>query len=283
MLSGEPSENRWAADMTATSPNSSMCSRSPMNGLFDIDVYKHEPPDLLDFDLDLLSPPNSQVSAIDDIFNPTEPIMNTVLENWQMNEAFQDIQTLLDAVDVDVMPNSNSSAEEVDDIIQQLSNDDTSLLSPLIVNICDQDQKLIEEPTVFDLGTIIKECFEPQDFVGYSLLEELETLHTEKAAEEKIEDICTIAVNTDHSYTQLSSIKLKPNETRKQAIRRIKNNAASKVCRRQRKSRFKENSTRVEELMMRNAELQNDLITIQGVVEILKDHLVKATTKKLSN
>jgi len=209
--------------------------------------------------------------------------MNTVLENWQMNEAFQDIQTLLDAVDVDVMPNSNSSAEEVDDIIQQLSNNDTSLLSPLIVNICDQDQKLIEDPTVFDLGTIIKECFEPQDFVGYSLLEELETLHTEKAAEEKIKDICTIAVNTDHSYTQLSSIKLKPNETRKQAIRRIKNNAASKVCRRQRKSRFKENSTRVEELMMRNAELQNDLITIQVVVEILKDHLVKATTKKLSN
>lgn len=280
MLSGEPSEIRWAADMTATSPNSSMSSMSPMNGLFDIDVYKHEPPDLLDFDLDLLSPHNTEVTSNDDNFNSTEPIMNTLLENWQTNEAFQDIQTLLDAVDDDVLPNSASCADEADDIIQQLSNDDTSAL---IVNTCDQDQTLVEDPTVFDLVTIIKECFEPQDFVGYSLLEELESLPTETAAKEKVEDISNMVVDTDHSYTQLSSIKLKPNETRKQAIRRIKNNAASKVCRSQRKSRFKENSARVKELMLRNAELHNDLINIQGVVEFLKDHLVKATSKKLSN
>jgi len=54
-------------------------------------VSKHEPPDLLDLDPEFLSTLNLPRTSTDSLEN--EP---NAMENWQMNEVFQDISVMLD-------------------------------------------------------------------------------------------------------------------------------------------------------------------------------------------
>ena len=87
-------------------------------------------------------------------------------------------------------------------------------------------------------------------------------------------------VSSDHQYTQLASVVVKPHETNKQAIRRVKNNAASRVCRRQRKNRLTTNIDKMAELTAKNRELLAKIAEAESVVSLLKNHLIKATCKK---
>lgn len=139
-------------------------------------------------------------------------------------------------------------------------------------------------PADLDLQTVVEEAFGMDGLQGYDLLNELEAMENsassteESAAAEKVAD--SSVVESDHQYTQLNSIVIKPHETKKQAVRRVKNNAASKVCRKQRKTKFTTNVQKIAVLTKTNSELKCSIASIESVVELLREHLVKANCKK---
>lgn len=51
--------------------------------------HKHEPPDLLDIDPDLLTTLSSPLGSVESYDSTSDDAV--MLENWQMNEVFQDI------------------------------------------------------------------------------------------------------------------------------------------------------------------------------------------------
>lgn len=281
-------------EAAGSAAHSYVCSPRPLSGVFDLDLSKHEPPDLLDLDPEFLSTLNLPRTSTDSLEN--EP---NAMENWQMNEVFQDISVMLDA-----QSEAPTKPQPDDASIGQLFNDifDSDSSSPASTSFDD----LICEAgsTSLDLSSVIQETlgdsileFELPDLMdtksvsnleencshnleaGFHLLDELEAADAPVLAP-PVDSSSVTAVASDHQYTQLASVKVKPHETHKQAIRRVKNNAASRVCRKQRKNRLTTNMEKAAELMEKNAQLRKSLSEIENFVSLLKDHLVKSTCKK---
>lgn len=146
---------------------------------------------------------------------------------------------------------------------------------------------LVDEPIVVDTDfvTPVVLAEEPMavtaaavDEGGFDLLEELEAM-SQISSEESLPSP-TASLDNDHQYTKLASVVVKPYETRKQAIRRVKNNASSRVCRRQRKTRLTTNIGKVAELVSKRDELRRDVQEVEDMVRLLKEHLVSATTAR---
>lgn len=170
------------------------------------------------------------------------------------------------------------------------SVDDKDMLSasPEPVTSVDDDSTVL--PTGVNLEWVVQETFGSEATLeGFTLLEELEAMESMNAADSSLfavssdtnSEYAAAAVETDHHYTQLQNVVVKPNETKKQAIRRVKNNAASRVCRKQRKNRLVTNAAKAEELTKKNKELLATIANVQSVVDLLKEHLVNATRVKL--
>lgn len=69
-------------------------------------------------------------------------------------------------------------------------------------------------------------------------------------------------------------VEPKPNESKQQALRRVKNNIASKVFRSKRKNKLEDLITREEELIKENRLLGKDLAMVTAVVAQLKQGLI---------
>jgi len=133
-----------------------------------------------------------------------------------------------------------------------------------------------------DLSCIVQETLGP-DAEHYSLLEALEEMGEPGCASQEV-------IQADHAYpltikpgsdplTAEPVVEVKPHETKKQAIRRVKNNAASKVCRRTRKNKQKDMCALAQELSDKNKSLMREIGEVESLVRLLKEHLVKATKK----
>lgn len=257
-------EDSTLVERTPSGSSPYMRLPSPMGGLFDSDVYKDEPPGLLDFDLDLPSTLNSTRSSLD------EPD-NEMMANWQMNEVFQDLSSVLNDPE---MPMEN----ELDP-----TDLDTDLLTETFLETSDTPN--------LDLSALIQETI-GQEAITYnpdnlSLLEALEGLEEEEAlspAQSSCPSPTIEVVQIDHPYVAppvsiVSAVEVKPHETKKQAIRRVKNNAASKVCRRTRKNKLQDMFSQSDELLAKNVELKRKIAEVESVVSLLKEHLIKATKK----
>lgn len=70
-------------------------------------------------------------------------------------------------------------------------------------------------------------------------------------------------------------VNQKPHESERQAIRRVKNNFASKVFRSKRRSKLELMLTQEEELTQENSAIRRDLSMVTEVVAMLKEGLVK--------
>ena len=68
---------------------------------------------------------------------------------------------------------------------------------------------------------------------------------------------------------------VKPNETKKQAVRRVKNNLASRDFRSRKKSKLSDMLERCDYLETENEALRNDLTSVEEVVRILKEGLIR--------
>lgn len=66
----------------------------------------------------------------------------------------------------------------------------------------------------------------------------------------------------------------KPNETRQEAIRRIKNNQASRDCRGRRRSRYELGMARIDELNEDNTTLRQKIADVEEVVRTLREGLI---------
>lgn len=303
---------------TQAALHQNMDSPSPTGGLFDIVGSKHDPPDFLEIDPDLLSTLSSPRRISTDSLNDstTTDTAMMMMDNWQMNEVFQDISDILTEPETDAINDnddaiklatqSNGNEDELNDLLKDVfiptsplrvgpaSAEQTELVEASLLNHSDAassavDLSWIIQQTLGDeVGTeqaVTAAAAEPDvpphrvSVEEYDLLSQLELMANGDEAPADETASCSAAVNIDHHYTQLADVQVKPHETKKQAIRRVKNNAASRVCRRQRKNRLTTNMDRVKELVASNDQLRQRLSEIEGVVSLLKEHLVKATRK----
>jgi hypothetical protein len=208
------------------------------------------------------------------------------MENWQMNEIFQDIPSLDASDNTVVSPLTKEAEDDLDMFVKYAFPEEMAAQEwdPPAVAPCAAETDPLPDGVIsaveLDLKSVIDEAFGGGGLQGYQLLEELEALEREQSPPALAEDVA-MTTESDHTYTQLGQLQIKPNETKKQAIRRVKNNAASKVCRKQRKNRFSNNVQKIEELTRLNGELRARLDSMQRVVSILQDHLVTATKCKV--
>lgn len=271
-------------------------SPSPFSGLFDANAHKHEPPDFLYMDPELLSTLNSPRTSIDSLDDSTT---NTaMMDDWQMHEVFQDISDILKETDTNAITHNDIHlpTTEGNNDLDQLCKEIFSPESPELVEV---DNFPVIEPlmeadaTSMDLSWIIQETLGAEAVTekpaspdvpphrvsvdSFDLLDQLETMSDDTPT-----DTCSVdslAVKNDHQYTQLADVKVKSHETKKQAIRRVKNNAASRVCRKQRKNKLVTNISKVDGLVAKNIELRKQISDVESIVSLLKEHLVKATKK----
>jgi len=75
---------------------------------------------------------------------------------------------------------------------------------------------------------------------------------------------------------KLADCVVKPNETVKEAQRRIKNNSASREFRSRKKTKLEEMLVTEDSLRTHNSMMRNDLALVEEVVQILKDGLVSS-------
>ena len=76
-----------------------------------------------------------------------------------------------------------------------------------------------------------------------------------------------------------AEVEVKSHETKKRAIRRVKNNMASREFRSRKKTKLEVNTEKVSHLERENEKLRSDLQSVEDVVRILKDGLVKNAQK----
>lgn len=271
-----------------------MRTPSPMGGLFDSAGTKHEPPDYLELDPELLSTLNSPRTSIDSLDGSTSDV--AMMDNWQMNEVFQDISDILMETNPDASEHNDlqptiTDENDFDQLVKEILSPETELPgSPETIT----EPSLVETATTsVDLSWIIQETLgseatseEPHSpevpvhrisVDSFDLLDQLETMSDDQTAETS--SVASEAVQNDHQYTQLADVKVKAHETKKMAIRRVKNNAASRVCRKTRKNKLVTNISKVDELTARNSELRKRISDVESLVSLLKEQLVKATKK----
>lgn len=297
-----------------------VCAPSPTSGVFNITDTKHKPPDL-ELDPELLRTLNlPQRTSVDSLESESDA---AIMDNWQMNEVFQDISSILNETTEEPAVNCDHS-DDVERIVKEIFDNE-----PIDIETSG-DFEMSAADTSIDLSWIIKETLgadvlpseQPLELpsahlddnlhLEYDLLSQLEAMddHTSgntavavldetpavspgacssssaasisssprSSVSDSDDSISIVAI--DHQYTQLASVRAKPHETKKEAIRRVKNNAASRVCRRQRKNRLISNIDKVAELTATNNELLQQIRDVESIVCLLKDHLVKATSKK---
>jgi hypothetical protein len=286
-------------ETTVVTPTHYMWSQSPTSGLFDTTGLKHEPPDPLDLDLDLLSTVSfsPQTRKSTESIGSNESTNDLMLENWQINEVFQTIPDVLEVPESLLASNiaSNDHDDHADlDMLLKCAFPEADLVEPTLPisdknavigqMSCHHDDNAVANDSDLlladiDLSSVIKETFGDNGLDGFQLLEELEAMEeSDESGSVEPESLeAKLAVESDHQYSQLCNIEVKPHETKKQAIRRVKNNAASKVCRKRRKNKFATNTEKISELLQANADLQKNIDSVQNVVDILREHLVKVT------
>lgn len=74
----------------------------------------------------------------------------------------------------------------------------------------------------------------------------------------------------------IDKVIVKPNETKKEAVRRVKNNMASRVFRHKRRSNLEKLLSREEELVRRNRDMRKDVEMVEEMVQLLKEGLVNS-------
>lgn len=244
-----------------------MRSTNPMGGLFDNNEFK-DSMDAMEFDPELSPTFDLELS------NPSSP-EDHIMADWQTNESFQDLSSLLDD---GLMQSSYESDCHGDvDLIAQALGLDTSDTYPT------DDLVTPEDLEVDALSSVILETIGSlSDADSLAAMSPLSVVGSE-------DDVFKVpatppmdkVIDHDHSdYTMKQVVEAKPHETEKQALRRVKNNAASKVCRKQRRNKFKENSLVVGDLVAKNTELRKKIAQMEDVVSVLKAHLVQSTCKR---
>ncbi|XP_067932410.1 uncharacterized protein [Watersipora subatra] len=286
-----------------------MRSLSPTGGLFNSFNTKHEPPDPMELDPDFLRTLNLPQRPSTDSLESDLDTDTTMIDNWQMNEVFQDISSVINEP-TEQSPSDCVDNTDVEQLVKEIFDSDiSSIESPLpnesvdlswIINETLGADALAQE----DAGAAPAEMLADDLNLDYDLLSQLENMNeqsfddclavglsdqsTELPVPASVQlmppspsaDETTSVIALDHQYTQLACIKVKAHETKKEAIRRVKNNAASRVCRRQRKTRLTTNTQRIAELTASNGALTEQIRSIESVVLLLKENLVRATCQK---
>ena len=177
----------------------------------------------------------------------------------------------------EVLSPSSSSISELDDILCELSNSSSDEL-----NFPESDfNNLVDN--IFD-SDFMKE-FLGNDDSNLPSTNEVSQLDakdnsspkcgSKRKPSESLDKVCGITTKSvKHNENVLTSIAVKDNETEKEAVRRIKNNEASKVTRAKRKQKQSNLFKQETELLQSNAKLNMQIEVMQKEAEILRKVLV---------
>lgn len=177
----------------------------------------------------------------------------------------------------EVLSPSSSSISELDDILCELSNSSSDELNfhesdfnNLVDNIFDSDfmKEFLDNddanlPSTTEVSQLdAKDNSSPK--CGFK-----------RKPSESLDKVCDITTKSvKHNEKVLPSIAVKDNETEKEAVRRIKNNEASKVTRAKRKLKQGDLFKQETELLQSNAKLNMQIEVMQKEAEILRKVLV---------
>jgi len=177
----------------------------------------------------------------------------------------------------EVLSPSSSSISELDDILCELSNSSSDELNfhesdfnNLVDNIFDSDfmKEFLDNddanlPSTTEVSQLdAKDNSSPK--CGFK-----------RKPSESLDKVCDITTKSvKHNEKVLPSIAVKDNETEKEAVRRIKNNEASKVTRAKRKLKQGDLFKQENELLQCNAKLNMQIEVMQKEAEILRKVLV---------
>lgn len=169
----------------------------------------------------------------------------------------------------------SSSTSELDDIISELSsssdefNFHESNFNNLVDNIFDSDfmKEFLDndanQPSTTEVSQLdVKDNSSPK------------SENRKRKSLESLDKVCDVTTKSVKQSTKLPSITVKDNETEKEAVRRIKNNEASKVTRAKRKQRQDDLFKQETELLQSNAKLNMQIEVMQKEAEILRKVLV---------
>ena len=169
----------------------------------------------------------------------------------------------------------SSSTSELDDIISELSsssdefNFHESNFNNLVDNIFDSDfmKEFLDndanQPSTTEVSQLdVKDNSSPK------------SENRKRKSLESLDKVCDVKTKSVKQSTKLPSITVKDNETEKEAVRRIKNNEASKVTRAKRKQRQDDLFKQETELLQSNAKLNMQIEVMQKEAEILRKVLV---------
>lgn len=168
----------------------------------------------------------------------------------------------------------SSSISQLDDILCELSsssdesNFHESEFNNLVDNIFDSDfmkeflDNDVNLPSTNEVGLDAKDNSSPK-------------CGSKRKSSEPLDKVCGVTMKTvKHNEDVLPPITVKDNETPKEAIRRIKNNEASKVTRAKRKQKQSDLFKQETELLQSNAKLNMQIEVMQKEAEILRKVLV---------
>lgn len=169
----------------------------------------------------------------------------------------------------------SSSTSELDDIISELSSSSDELnfhepdFNNLVDNIFDSDfmkeflDNNANQPSTTEVSQLdAKDNSSPK------------SENRKRKSLESLDKVCDVTTKSVKQSTELPSITVKDNETEKEAVRRIKNNEASKVTRAKRKQRQDDLFKQETELLQSNAKLNMQIEVMQKEAEILRKVLV---------
>jgi len=167
-----------------------------------------------------------------------------------------------------------SSMSELDDILCELSSSSDELnfhesdFNNLVDNIFDSDfmKEFLDNDVNLPSTTEVSQLDDKDNSSPKS--------GSKRKSSESLDKVCGVTMKSVKHNGVLPSITVKDNETEKEAVRRIKNNEASKVTRAKRKQKQGDLFKQETELLQSNAKLNMQIEVMQKEAEILRKVLV---------
>jgi len=168
----------------------------------------------------------------------------------------------------------SSSMSEIDDILCELSSSSDELnfhesdFNNLVDNIFDSDfmKEFLDNDVNLPSTTEVSQLDAKDNSSPKS--------GSKRKSSESLDKVCDVTTKSVKHNGVLPSITVKDNETEKEAVRRIKNNEASKVTRAKRKQKQGDLFKQETELLQSNAKLNIQIEVMQKEAEILRKVLV---------
>lgn len=253
---------------------------SPLRTFTTDRIYSDEPMDLYDDSTGYYcNLTNMDSKPGDELTDLSSTLSGEELSNWKLNEVFQNLvnpnNTEQMASDPEELFASDDLLAGALDLLERQNSEQIALLPPSSGTAGDEQEPDLVPLPVLDCdgeSAISSSTYSPPS-PTYSPTTPLKSKVGRKSSKSKKQKAM--------ASVQLDEVKVKPHETKKEAIRRVKNNMASKVFRSRKKYKLEDLLAKEEELVEENRLLRTDVEAVEEMVKVLKEGLISSA--KVSN